>query len=46
MRTRTRSHVLIKKLRNDLKFHVMKYEIVMNIIQRDILDMLNSQNGV
>ena len=40
-----RAHIF-KKLHNDLKFHVMTYEIVMIIIQRDIIDMLNSQNGV
>ena len=46
MRTRTRGHIFVKKLHSDLKFHVMTYEIVMIIIQRDIIDMLNSQNGV
>ena len=46
MRTRTRAQLLTKKLRNDLKFHVTKYEVVMIIIQRDRTDMRHSQNGV
>ena len=45
-RMRTRAQILKEKLRNDLKFHVMKYEMIMIIIKRDIIDMMNLQNGV
>ena len=44
-RTRTRSQPMIEKLRNTLKFHVKKYEMIMTIIHEDIRDTLNSQNG-
>ena len=46
MRTRTRAQIVKGKLRNDLKFHVTKYEIVMIMTLRDIIDMMNLQNGV
>ena len=45
-RTRTRAQTLVKKLRNDLKFYVMKYEIVMIMTLKDIIDMVILQNGV
>ena len=46
MRTRTRAHLIQEKLRIDLKFHVMRYELIMIIIETDIIDMVILENGV